>query len=87
MNLSRQSCLITNYSVNLGLGSPQIEFSGIALFDNRLHSKFMERLGNPNPGPLPNWEIEWMCLYCGTPQSYNRVFCSQCGAPRSVLAF
>ena len=87
MKFNNLGSLITSYQVNLGIDEPMMEFKGIAYFDNRLHGKFMERVGSHIPGPMPNWDIEWMCLYCGTPQSYERVNCSQCGAPRSILAF
>jgi len=78
--------MITNYTISSDVSHIiTMEFSGVALFDEKKHGHFMKNIGNVVS--LPNWELEWMCLYCGTPQSYERVNCSQCGAPRSVLAY
>ena len=80
--------ILTNYSVSGGSGELlSLEFSGVAEWNPEIHQRMMKWMheGINKEVEFPNWSIEWMCLYCATPQSYQRVNCSQCGAPRSHL--
>ena len=83
--------ILTNYSIDGGVwGDMSINFSGIATFTPELHQRMTAWINRSAEGggvAFPDWSIEWMCLYCGTPQSYQRVNCSQCGAPRSHLGW
>lgn len=80
---------LTNVSVSASSGylggETILEFSGIAECTPEMYAAMRKWLGEGKR--LPNFSIEWMCLYCGTPQSYSRVNCSQCGAPRSHLGW
>ena len=34
---------------------------------------------------FPIYQSEYLCLYCGTPQSIENHSCDKCGAPRSFI--
>jgi hypothetical protein len=33
----------------------------------------------------PSYQSEYMCLYCGSPNSVEHTHCKKCGAPRSFV--
>ena len=34
---------------------------------------------------MPTFQEEFMCLYCGSPNSVELTHCKKCGAPRSFI--
>ena len=64
-------------------GLSEINFSGIAMYTPEI-LKAVEKwmYGIPQ---FPHYAEEFMCLYCGSPQSILRTHCAKCGAPRSFL--
>jgi len=64
-------------------GRSELSFSGIAMYTPEI-LKAVEKwmYGIPQ---FPHYAEEFMCLYCGSPQSILRTHCAQCGAPRSFL--
>jgi hypothetical protein len=61
-----------------------VEFTGVAPATPEV-LEAINRWAKNGKGRLPNWKEEWMCLYCGTPQSLLNRKCDDCGAPRNWL--
>ena len=62
---------------------PQIEFTGLAPATPEILAAIQKWM--KDPGGLPFYQDEWMCLYCGSPNPLPERHCSQCGAPRNWL--
>jgi hypothetical protein len=46
--------------------------------------EFMEQLRS-GTATMPTFQKEFMCLYCGSPNSVELSHCKKCGAPRSFV--
>ena len=46
--------------------------------------EFMQELRG-EMGKPPTFKKEYMCLYCGSPNSVEYAHCKKCGAPRSFV--
>jgi len=64
-------------------GQTEVTFSGIVKYTPEVLAA-VRRWMYDVPS-FPHYEREFLCLYCGSPQSITRTHCAQCGAPRSFL--
>jgi len=84
-----QWAYLTQYSVNTDIislsrfGDTLITFEGMAPATPQI-LKHMRRWLQQGK-PLPIYQEEWLCLYCGSPNPLPDRHCSQCGAPRNWL--
>lgn len=98
--LGNQWALLTGYKVDLpwvdvqqlsgppeyALGVVQVRFSGIAIATTKVLTAMQTWLDKPSAMvELPVRREEWLCLYCGEPQSISLARCENCGAPRTWL--
>ena len=97
--LGNQWAFLTNFSVDTEqirmeeFGNPQasyyipslskIHFEGIAPATPQILIHMMRWMKQDKP--LPIFQEEWLCLYCGSPNPLPDRHCLQCGAPRNWL--
>jgi hypothetical protein len=59
------------------------ELSLIITDPGAVHELLQDWMHNGINGPI--YQKEYMCLYCGSPNSIEHTHCSKCGAPRSFV--